>query len=70
MERPFSSVLSGYVLCRVLALMVVIMGKWSECNFVSVDQVTNLNSELSIAVMSGDVGVDVGLQESSWSVCV
>ena len=39
-----------------LVLKVVIIGKWSECSFVSVFQVVSLSSELSIAVMSGDVG--------------
>ena len=37
-------------------LKAVIMGKWSEYKFVSVVQMASLNSELSIAVMSGDVG--------------
>ena len=34
------------------------MGTWSECNFASVLQVVSLNSELSIAVLSGDVGTE------------
>ena len=38
------------------------MGKWSECSFVSVFQVVNLSTELSIAVMSGEVVANVGLQ--------
>ena len=43
------------MLC-VLLLKVVIIGKWSECSFVSVFQVVSLGSELSITVMPGDIG--------------
>ena len=34
----------------------VIIGKWSECSFVSVFQMASLSSELSITVMPGNVG--------------
>ena len=48
---------SGWcILWCVLVLKVVILGKKSECSFVSIFQVVNLSSELSIAVMTGDVG--------------
>ena len=35
---------------------VVIISKWCECSFVSLYQVVSLSIELSIAVMSRDVG--------------
>ena len=45
-------------------LKVVIISKWSKCSSVSVFQVMSLNSKLSIAVMSGDVGCLCGPAES------
>ena len=46
------------LLCFVmfLVLKAVIIGKWSECSFVSIFQVMSFIRELSIAVMSWDVG--------------
>ena len=40
----------------VLALKVAIMGKWSECTYISVFQVVRVSIELSIMVMSGHIG--------------
>ena len=51
-------------------LKVVIIGKWSEYSAVSVFQVVSLSTELSIAVMSGDIGCWCGLAGSLVGVFV